>query len=138
MLYVRNNSVSENSFVWKIGGWLAIITPFMIAVFYQVLTVWLLAYFIGAVTGNLDVMAQQDYFDNFIQDGSVFIYLAVLTLLIGFILVMSFIFRSNPTNRYLILDSFLAVLFITIPIILLYKQKKDKMLYILISTFSLI
>jgi NSS family neurotransmitter:Na+ symporter len=80
------NTVSENSFVWKIGGWLAIITPFMIAVFYQVLTVWLLAYFIGAVTGNLDVMAQPDYFDNFIQDGSVFIYLAVLTLLIGFIL----------------------------------------------------
>ncbi len=80
------NSISQNNFVWKIGGWLAIITPFMIAVFYQVLTVWLLAYFVGAVTGNLEAMAQPDYFGNFIQDGGVFIYLVVLTLLIGFVL----------------------------------------------------
>lgn len=80
------NAVSQNSGIWKIGGWLAIITPFMIAVFYQVLTVWLLAYFIGAVTGNLESMAQPDYFATFIQDGSVFIYLAILTVIIGFIL----------------------------------------------------
>ena len=32
------SAVSNNSFIWKIGGWLALITPFMIAVFYQVLT----------------------------------------------------------------------------------------------------
>jgi len=80
------NSISGNSAVWKIGGWLAIITPFMIAVFYQVLTVWLLAYFVGAVSGNLDAMAQPDYFNNFIQNGSVFIYLAILTVLIGVVL----------------------------------------------------
>lgn len=80
------NSASANSGVWKIGGWLAIITPFMIAVFYQVLTVWLLAYFVGAVSGNLEAMAQPDYFGNFISSNSVFVYLAVLTLLIGVIL----------------------------------------------------
>ena len=80
------NAVSENHGLWRIGGWLAIITPFMIAVFYQVLTVWLLGYFVGAVTGNLDAMAQPDYFGLFINDYGVFIYLVVLTLLIGFIL----------------------------------------------------
>ncbi|MEM7361173.1 MAG: sodium-dependent transporter, partial [Pseudomonadota bacterium] len=80
------NSVSNNSGMWKIGGWLAIVTPFMIAVFYQVLTVWLLAYFVGAVTGNLEAMAQPDYFSTFIQGNSVFIYLVVLTILIGVIL----------------------------------------------------
>lgn len=80
------NSVSQNSSLWRIGGWLAIITPFMIAVFYQVLTVWLLAYFIGAVSGDLASMAQPDYFSTFINSGSVFVYLIILTLLIGFIL----------------------------------------------------
>lgn len=80
------NSVSNSSGFWRIGGWLAIITPFMIAVFYQVLTVWLLAYFVGAVTGNLAAMAQPDYFGTFINSGSVFAYLAVLTVLIGVIL----------------------------------------------------
>ncbi|MBT8114412.1 MAG: sodium-dependent transporter [Arenicella sp.] len=80
------NSVSGNSPLWRIGGWLAIITPFMIAVFYQVLTVWLLAYFVGAATGNLEAMAQPDYFGDFINSGSVFIYLLILTVLIGLVL----------------------------------------------------
>ena len=80
------SAVSNNSFIWKIGGWLALITPFMIAVFYQVLTVWLLAYFIGAVSGNLEAMADPDFFSTFINSQSVFIYLFVLTILIGVVL----------------------------------------------------
>ena len=80
------SQISNNSPLWKIGGWLGLITPFMIAVFYQVLTVWLLGYFIGAVTGNLNKMASTDYFGQFINSYSVFLYLAVLTLIVGIIL----------------------------------------------------
>lgn len=80
------SAVSSNSVLWKIGGWLALITPFMIAVFYQVLTVWLLAYFVGALTGNLEALADPNYFGSFITNNIVFLYLAVLTVLIGFIL----------------------------------------------------
>ena len=77
---------SHNNLLWRIGGWSAVITPFMIAVFYQVLTVWLLAYFIGAVTGNLAAMADPAYFGAFINGGSVFVYLLILTVLVGLIL----------------------------------------------------
>lgn len=79
-------SIAGEKSAWKFGGWLALITPFMIAVFYQVLTVWLLGYFIGAVSGNLEAMAQPGYFGDFINANGVFIYLAVLTVLIGVIL----------------------------------------------------
>ena len=58
----------------------------MIAVFYQVITVWLLGYLIGAMTGNLDVMAGDGYFGEFINSYGVFIYLGLLTLLVGLIL----------------------------------------------------
>ncbi len=81
------NAVSGGNPIWKLGGWLALITPFMIAVFYQVLTVWLLAYFVGAVSGNLQAMAEPSYFGAFISNKTtVFSYLAVLTVLIGVIL----------------------------------------------------
>jgi len=82
------SQVSNNQPLWKVGGWLALITPFMIAVFYQVLTVWLLGYFIGAVTGNLGAMASTDgdYFGQFINGYGVFAYLLVVTLLVGIIL----------------------------------------------------
>jgi len=79
-------SVAGEKSPWRFGGWLALITPFMIAVFYQVLTVWLLGYFIGAVSGNLEAMAGEGYFGDFINANGVFIYLAVLTVLIGVIL----------------------------------------------------
>lgn len=79
-------SVAGESSLWQLGGWLALITPFMIAVFYQVLTVWLLGYFIGAVSGNLDAMAAEGFFGDFINSNGVFLYLAVLTILIGIIL----------------------------------------------------
>jgi len=78
--------VSGNNPIWKIGGWLALITPFMIAVFYQVLTVWLLGYLIGAVTGNLNTMASANYFGEFINGYGVFAYLFILTLLVGLVL----------------------------------------------------
>jgi len=79
-------SIAGGNSVWRFGGWLALITPFMIAVFYQVLTVWLLGYFIGAVSGNLEAMSAEGYFGEFINNYGVFIYLAVLTVLIGVIL----------------------------------------------------
>jgi len=79
-------SVAGDKSLWRFGGWLALITPFMIAVFYQVLTVWLLGYFIGAVTGNLETMAQPGYFGEFINSYGVFLYLLVLLVLIGVIL----------------------------------------------------
>lgn len=80
------NSISGGGGRWSIGGWLALITPFMIAVFYQVLTVWLLGYFIGAVNGNLEAMAQPGYFNEFINNNGVFIYLGLLTVIIGLVL----------------------------------------------------
>ena len=79
-------AVAGEKSLWRFGGWLALITPFMIAVFYQVLTVWLLGYFIGAVSGNLEAMSSEGYFGQFINDHGVFLYLGVLTFLIGIIL----------------------------------------------------
>ena len=79
-------AIAGDTSLWRFGGWLALITPFMIAVFYQVLTVWLLGYFIGAVSGNLDAMAAQGYFSEFINSNGVFLYLILLTILIGIIL----------------------------------------------------
>lgn len=79
-------SIAGDTSLWRFGGWFALVTPFMIAVFYQVLTVWLLGYFIGAVSGNLEAMSVEGYFGEFINANGVFIYLGVLTVLIGVIL----------------------------------------------------
>ena len=61
-------SISEGKGLWWICGALSVITPFMIAVFYQVLSVWLLAYVVGAFSGQMEAMAQPEYFGAFINN----------------------------------------------------------------------
>ena len=72
--------------LWSIGGWLAMITPYMIAVFYAVLTVWILGYFCSAVMGDLDQLSEPDFFGKFINNGTVFIYMVLIVALVWLIL----------------------------------------------------
>ena len=78
--------LAPNSKIWQFGGWLAVITPFMIAVFYMMITVWIMGYLVGSITGNLDKLAQDGYFATFINSPLVFFYLIGAAALITFIL----------------------------------------------------
>lgn len=71
---------------WSIGGWLSTITPFMIAVFYQVITVWIFGYLVASLTGNLTKIADPGYFGEFINQDLIFGYMAFMVVLIGFVL----------------------------------------------------
>lgn len=78
-------SVSQRSGLWRIAGLLSVITPFMIAVFYMVITVWIFGYLVQAVMGNLDKLANPDTFGQFITNNSLFGYMvgvAVIVLMI--------------------------------------------------------
>ncbi|MDN3652002.1 sodium-dependent transporter [Thalassotalea ponticola] len=57
----------ENS-KWGLAGLLGIITPFMIAVFYTVLTVWIFIYLVMTVTGQLDYLASSQGFGEIINN----------------------------------------------------------------------
>ncbi|RWU11800.1 sodium-dependent transporter [Pseudidiomarina gelatinasegens] len=72
---------------WRIAGLLATITPFMIAVFYMVITVWIFGYLVQSLTGNLDALASEGYFGKFVNDYDFIWYLAAVTIIINFILV---------------------------------------------------
>lgn len=80
--------LSGGSTLWRIPGWLALITPFMIAVFYMVVTVWVLGYLIATISGNLDQLTTDGYFMQFINTKTVFGLLAVLMLVINGILLL--------------------------------------------------
>lgn len=71
---------------WRIAGWLSVITPFMIAVFYLVITVWIFGYLVESVIGNLDVLANPATFDLFISGNSLFAYMAGVLVIVYLIL----------------------------------------------------
>ncbi|WP_371186544.1 sodium-dependent transporter [Thalassotalea maritima] len=53
---------------WRFAGLLSIITPFMIAVFYTVLTIWIFVYLAMSVSGQLDYLASNIGFNEIINN----------------------------------------------------------------------
>ena len=72
---------------WKIAGLLTFITPFMIAVFYMVITVWVFGYFVEISAGRLNLLAQPESFGVFINSNKVFAYLILVAALLVIILL---------------------------------------------------
>ena len=81
------HKLSEGSALWSIAGWLVLITPYMIAVFYTVITIWLFGYLFEAATGNLAQLADPDNFGAFTNSNKVFIYFLAVAALVNLILV---------------------------------------------------
>jgi NSS family neurotransmitter:Na+ symporter len=79
-------SLSNNHRGWRMAGWLSIITPFMIAVFYMVITVWIFGYLFESSIGNIDELAQPETFNNFITSSNLFIYMAGVVAIVYLIL----------------------------------------------------
>jgi NSS family neurotransmitter:Na+ symporter len=80
------NALSDGETHWKVAGWLSIITPFMIAVFYLVITVWLFGYLFQSVIGNLSVLADPATFGEFINAPSLFFYMVAVVAVVYLIL----------------------------------------------------
>ncbi len=80
-------SLSSNSILWRIAGLLGVLTPFMIAVFYMVITVWIFGYIVLTLSGSLDYLASNTGFSEFINSPYLFIAMAVVAAIVSFILV---------------------------------------------------
>jgi NSS family neurotransmitter:Na+ symporter len=79
-------NLSNKHPAWRFAGWLSIITPFMIAVFYLVITVWIFGYLVESAIGNLDELADPSTFGNFITGNSLFAYMAGVLAIVYLIL----------------------------------------------------
>jgi NSS family neurotransmitter:Na+ symporter len=78
--------LTNNQAHWRLAGWLSIITPFMIAVFYLVITVWIFGYLFQSIIGNLDQLANPATFNEFIKSSDLFIYMVGVLAVVYLIL----------------------------------------------------
>lgn len=58
---------------WRTVGWMSVITPFMIGVFYLVITVWIFGYLAKSLLGQLDQLAAPDSFTVFTNSNELFV-----------------------------------------------------------------
>ncbi len=85
--YSAYNEIGEGKGIWRLAGWLATITPFMIAVFYMVITVWIFGYLYQSILGNLDLLASEGYFGKFVNSYHFVGYLIAVTIIVNVILI---------------------------------------------------
>ena len=79
--------LSDGSKRWRLAGMLAILTPFMIAVFYTVITVWLVVYIKEISLGGLEYLSDENTFSEVVARPSLFVYLLFLLAIVFFILL---------------------------------------------------
>ncbi|REL28347.1 sodium-dependent transporter [Thalassotalea euphylliae] len=72
---------------WNLAGLLGVLTPFMIAVFYMVITVWIFGYIAITLGGGLDYLATPQAFDEFTKSPYIFGAMVIVAAIINFILV---------------------------------------------------
>ena len=82
------SDLSAGHLGWRLAGILAILTPFMIAVFYTVITVWLVVYVKEIAFGRLDLLSDENTFGKVVARPSLFGYLLgllglIFTILLG-------------------------------------------------------
>lgn len=78
--------LSNQNPIWRFAGLIGVITPFMIAVFYTVISVWILGYLIMAAVGQLDYLALDGTFGTFINSPYIFVSMFFVAAIIYAIL----------------------------------------------------
>ena len=81
------SALSDGNKGWRIAGMLGILTPFMIAVFYTVITVWLVVYLKEIALGGLDRLSTEAAFGEVVARPSLFGYLVFLLAIVFLILL---------------------------------------------------
>ena len=102
------SALSGGALRWKLAGWLAILTPFMISVFYTVLTVWIVMYFVASLTGGLEQLAQPEAFGLTVASPSIFVYLFGLQIVVFWVILRGV--RKGIERQARILMPTLAIL----------------------------
>ncbi|NRA84840.1 MAG: sodium-dependent transporter [Gammaproteobacteria bacterium] len=81
-------TLSNQHPLWRLAGLIGVITPFMIAVFYTVISVWIIGYLLMAATGQLEYLAADGTFGEFINSPYIFTALVIVAVIIYGILKM--------------------------------------------------
>lgn len=80
--------LSSSDSKWRFAGILGVLTPFMIGIFYTVISVWILGYLFMAATGDLAHLAADGTFGSFVSSYYIFAAMIGVVAIIYFILKM--------------------------------------------------
>ena len=129
------SELSGGELHWRLAGMLAILTPFMIAVFYTVITVWLVVYIKEIATGNLAALSQPGNFGEVVARPSLFGYL-VLLLLAMFTILLGGVKGGIERLARVLMPTLAVMLIALVGFVLTLENAFNGVRYYLVPDFS--
>ena len=128
-------ALTGNAPAWRMAGNLAILTPFMIAVFYTIVTVWVIIYLFRALTGGLEVLSQPDTFGQVINSPSLFVYFVALQVVV-FGVLLSGVRNGIERQARILMPGLFLMLICLIVFVLTLDNASAGLRYYLVPDFS--
>lgn len=126
---------SDDKLIWRWAGYLGVLTPFMISVFYLVVSVWLLVYFFCSISGGLNHLAMNGSFEGIVSSPTIFLYVFVVVMIIVLILFGGV--KSGIERVSKLLMPLLFVILVGLVVFVLTQDGADKgVKYYLIPDFG--
>ncbi|MGK0273301.1 MAG: NSS family neurotransmitter:Na+ symporter [Cocleimonas sp.] len=113
------------------------ITPFMIAVFYLVITVWIFGYLFQSVIGNLDVLADPGTFGVFINGPELFFYM-VAVIAVVYLILQGGVKDGIEKAAKLMMPALFIMLIVLVIFVLTLDNAMAGVRYYLIPDFSML
>jgi NSS family neurotransmitter:Na+ symporter len=120
---------------WRLAGWLSIITPFMIAVFYLVITIWIFGYLVQSVLGNLDTLANPDTFNVFINSHHL-LYYALAVLAVIYLILQGGVKQGIEKAAKIMMPALFIMLLVLVVFVLTLDNAFAGVSYYLVPDFS--
>lgn len=117
--------------IWHLAGLLAVLTPFMIAIFYMVITVWIFGYLVQSLGGNLDQLASPGYFSAFVNDPWFLGYFVAVTAICNLILVGGVRQGIERAAKFLMPALFVMLLLLVVFVLNLYHAELGVAFYLI-------
>ena len=120
---------------WGYLGGLAILTPFMIAVFYSVITIWIMMYVVQSAIGNLDRLAEPSAFGEIVTSPMLFVYFA-LTMTVVFTILSGGVKGGIEKAAKILMPTLMIMLIALVLFVLTLDNAVTGLRYYLVPDFS--
>lgn len=129
------SQISQHEQPWRLAGLLGVVTPFMIGVFYMVITIWLFGYLAMTATGQLDYLASPASFGEYSSSPYVFVVMVLVAMMV-FLILSSGVQEGIERAARVLMPSLFVMLLVLVAFVLTLDNAAAGISFYVVPDFS--
>ena len=129
------SQISQHEKSWRLAGLLGVVTPFMIGVFYLVITIWLFGYLTMAASGQLGYLASPASFGEYTNSPYVFAVMVLVATMV-YLILSSGVQQGIERAARVLMPSLFVMLLILVAFVLTLDNAAAGISFYVVPDFS--